>query len=410
MTGRRWGRRRPVFFLFAVADGLQDGDYVNNLSEKEQRKAGTADRLEAQTAAKPNVGIAAVRQAALAKEEAAKRQEVKTYYGSTQRTGDGQTLHNLDQARDESKGKFLVCLVVCLFFSALSADLRSPGPQAGAAQKEFSGNVSAPKGAFLKKVAKGGQGQQQAPPPVKAAPKAAPAAPAVPAAERAAPAVPAPGAKGPGAKGPAKGNFGELLAGGGPKAAPKAAAKAAGPSRAEEEKKKREEQEAEERRRAAEEDKKRQAATAAEEQRRKKEEEQRRKKEEEAAAAAAAAAAAEEEESYPAAEEEESYPAAEEEESYPAAAEEGGYAEEEEGGYAEEEEGGYAEAEEEEGAWETCTAIGDWAAQSEGDLAFSAGDTIWVVDRASDPTGWWTGQDAAGVQGSFPSTYVRLDQ
>jgi uridylate kinase len=56
----------------------QDGDYVNNLSEKEQRKAGTADRLEAQTAAKPNVGIAAVRQNALAKEEAAKRAEVKT--------------------------------------------------------------------------------------------------------------------------------------------------------------------------------------------------------------------------------------------------------------------------------------------------------------------------------------------
>ena len=74
-----------------------------------------------------------------------------------------------------------------------------------------------------------------------------------------------------------------------------------------------------------------------------------------------------------------------------------------------EEEGEEAYEEEEEGAWETCTAIGDWNGENEGDLAFATGDTIYVYDRVSDPSGWWTGEFNE-VQGSFPSTYVQLNQ
>jgi len=89
-------------------------------------------------------------------------------------------------------------------------------------------------------------------------------------------------------------------------------------------------------------------------------------------------------------------------------AEEGGYEEEAypEEGYAEEayaEEGGY-----EGGAEVYATALYDYAGENEGDLAFSAGDNILVLDQ-SDPSGWWQGM-LNGQEGYFPSNFVELTQ
>jgi amphiphysin len=50
---------------------------------------------------------------------------------------------------------------------------------------------------------------------------------------------------------------------------------------------------------------------------------------------------------------------------------------------------------------ETVTALYDYEAQAEGDLSFSAGDTIEVVQRTDNTNEWWTGK--VGVrQGQFP--------
>ncbi len=57
---------------------------------------------------------------------------------------------------------------------------------------------------------------------------------------------------------------------------------------------------------------------------------------------------------------------------------------------------------------ETCTALYDYAAQAAGDLSFSAGQVIQIVQRTEDQNGWWTGV-ANGQQGVFPGNYVQLN-
>ncbi|KAK9468741.1 hypothetical protein V1512DRAFT_285032 [Lipomyces arxii] len=57
---------------------------------------------------------------------------------------------------------------------------------------------------------------------------------------------------------------------------------------------------------------------------------------------------------------------------------------------------------------EYCVAQFDYAAQAEGDLSFSTGDRIEIVQRTADPNGWWTGK-LNGYQGVFPGNYVVLE-
>lgn len=52
-------------------------------------------------------------------------------------------------------------------------------------------------------------------------------------------------------------------------------------------------------------------------------------------------------------------------------------------------------------AAETCTALYDFEAQSEGDLSFLAGDTIEIITRTQNENEWWTGK-VRGKQGQFP--------
>ena len=52
-------------------------------------------------------------------------------------------------------------------------------------------------------------------------------------------------------------------------------------------------------------------------------------------------------------------------------------------------------------AVETVTALYDYAAQAEGDLSFSAGDTIEIVSRTESENEWWVGR-VQGREGSFP--------
>jgi len=52
-------------------------------------------------------------------------------------------------------------------------------------------------------------------------------------------------------------------------------------------------------------------------------------------------------------------------------------------------------------------ALYDYFAEAQGDLSFSSGDVIYVVDQ-SDPDGWWYGQLENGVVGSFPMNYVEV--
>lgn len=56
---------------------------------------------------------------------------------------------------------------------------------------------------------------------------------------------------------------------------------------------------------------------------------------------------------------------------------------------------------------EFCTALYDYQAQQPGDLTIRQGDKIEVVDRATDPSGWWLGR-LNGVEGNFPANYVQL--
>jgi amphiphysin len=50
---------------------------------------------------------------------------------------------------------------------------------------------------------------------------------------------------------------------------------------------------------------------------------------------------------------------------------------------------------------ETVTALYDYEAQAEGDLSFTAGDTIEIVQRTNSENEWWTGK-CNGKQGQFP--------
>ncbi|CAO3673868.1 unnamed protein product [Umbelopsis vinacea] len=51
------------------------------------------------------------------------------------------------------------------------------------------------------------------------------------------------------------------------------------------------------------------------------------------------------------------------------------------------------------------TALYDYAAQAEGDLSFSKGDRIELVQKTDDVNDWWTGR-YNGVTGVFPGNYV----
>lgn len=56
---------------------------------------------------------------------------------------------------------------------------------------------------------------------------------------------------------------------------------------------------------------------------------------------------------------------------------------------------------------ETVTALYDFEAQAHGDLSFSAGDVIEIVQRTSNENEWWTGR-IDGRQGQFPGMLVFL--
>lgn len=55
----------------------------------------------------------------------------------------------------------------------------------------------------------------------------------------------------------------------------------------------------------------------------------------------------------------------------------------------------------------TCTALYDYTAQAQGDLTFTAGAVIEIVEQG-DPNGWWTGR-YNGQTGAFPGNYVQLN-
>jgi hypothetical protein len=57
-------------------------------------------------------------------------------------------------------------------------------------------------------------------------------------------------------------------------------------------------------------------------------------------------------------------------------------------------------------AAETCTALYDFEAQSEGDLSFLANDTIEIITRTQNENEWWTGK-VRGKQGQFPGTFQK---
>lgn len=57
---------------------------------------------------------------------------------------------------------------------------------------------------------------------------------------------------------------------------------------------------------------------------------------------------------------------------------------------------------------ETVTALYDYEAQAAGDLSFSAGETIEIVQRTGNENEWWTGR-VGGREGQFPGNYVQLN-
>ncbi|CAK7901566.1 reduced viability upon starvation protein 167 [[Candida] anglica] len=56
----------------------------------------------------------------------------------------------------------------------------------------------------------------------------------------------------------------------------------------------------------------------------------------------------------------------------------------------------------------TCTALYDYTAQAQGDLSFTTGSIIEIVERTADVNGWWTGR-LNGQTGVFPGNYVQLN-
>ncbi|TGZ81598.1 BAR-domain-containing protein [Ascodesmis nigricans] len=57
---------------------------------------------------------------------------------------------------------------------------------------------------------------------------------------------------------------------------------------------------------------------------------------------------------------------------------------------------------------ETVTALYDFEAQAEGDLAFRTGDVIEIVKRTGNVNEWWTGRIGARM-GQFPGNYVKMN-
>lgn len=55
----------------------------------------------------------------------------------------------------------------------------------------------------------------------------------------------------------------------------------------------------------------------------------------------------------------------------------------------------------------TCTALYDYTAQAQGDLTFSAGAVIEII-QSGDVNAWWTGK-YNGQTGSFPGNYVKMN-
>jgi amphiphysin len=49
-------------------------------------------------------------------------------------------------------------------------------------------------------------------------------------------------------------------------------------------------------------------------------------------------------------------------------------------------------------------ALYDFEAQADGDLSFSTGDRIEIVEKTASSEDWWTGK-LNGVQGVFPGKY-----
>lgn len=63
----------------------------------------------------------------------------------------------------------------------------------------------------------------------------------------------------------------------------------------------------------------------------------------------------------------------------------------------------------------TATALYDFVAQEPGDLGFTHGQKISIVEKTSDANGWWRGRlmnhlnQPVGDEGIFPGNYVQLD-
>lgn len=91
---------RASFFFFHASSRQ---DYVNNVDEKQQRKGGTQDRYVKQQEIKAEVGIAKVRQEALAKDTAAASAKTNAYYGGTSERQGGVTTHNIDKVQNQSR-------------------------------------------------------------------------------------------------------------------------------------------------------------------------------------------------------------------------------------------------------------------------------------------------------------------
>ena len=58
---------------------------------------------------------------------------------------------------------------------------------------------------------------------------------------------------------------------------------------------------------------------------------------------------------------------------------------------------------------ETVTALYDYEAQAEGDLSFSAGDVLEIIQRTSNVNEWWTGK-LGTRQGQFPGGYFSVQR